>query len=56
MGWKTFNENWIQCRAYQGWAHENCDIFYEHDLFYECEVCFTKKESKINALIFETNC
>ncbi|GBN47113.1 hypothetical protein AVEN_20460-1 [Araneus ventricosus] len=34
---ETFEEDWIQCRICEGWAHENFANLEENNLFYECE-------------------
>ncbi|GBM27418.1 hypothetical protein AVEN_202174-1 [Araneus ventricosus] len=39
---ETFEEDWIQCRICEGWAHENCSDLEGNELFYECGVDFTK--------------
>ncbi|GBM40478.1 hypothetical protein AVEN_28636-1 [Araneus ventricosus] len=40
---ETFEEDWNQCRICEGWSHENCTDLERNNLFYECNVYFTKK-------------
>lgn len=40
---ETFEKDWIQCGICKGWAHENCADLEGNSLFYECDLCFTKK-------------
>ncbi|GBN45445.1 hypothetical protein AVEN_123488-1 [Araneus ventricosus] len=39
---ETFEEIWIQCRICKGWEFENCADLEGNNLFYECDVYFTK--------------
>ncbi|GBN15635.1 hypothetical protein AVEN_85544-1 [Araneus ventricosus] len=32
---ETFEGDWIQCRIYEGWSHENCSDLEGNNLFYE---------------------
>ncbi|GBL85425.1 hypothetical protein AVEN_34613-1 [Araneus ventricosus] len=40
---EIFEEDWIQCRICEGWAHENCADLDGNNLFYECDIYVTKK-------------
>lgn len=44
---ETFEEDWIQCRLCNGWAHENCADLESSALYYECDSCFLNKKQKL---------
>jgi hypothetical protein len=46
---ETFDENWIQCCTYQGWAHEECSGL-EPDAIYFIVASVPGKENENTVL------
>ncbi|CAB3230990.1 unnamed protein product [Arctia plantaginis] len=40
---ETFDEDWIQCKICEDWAHEACVDINPSDLYYNCDVSVAKK-------------
>lgn len=40
---ESFDEDWIQCSSCKGWSHEDCAELESNALFYECDICVTKR-------------
>ncbi|GBM63911.1 hypothetical protein AVEN_122093-1 [Araneus ventricosus] len=47
---ETFEEDWIQCRICEGWAHENCADLGRNKLFYVYDVYFFQKNVKTECI------
>lgn len=40
---ETFDEDWIQCKKCEDWAHEACVDINPSHVYYYCDVCVAKK-------------